>query len=480
MNADLSTALKLLIGFALILLLAAITFGLLAGFAFVYPSIGAYLPFEQLRPMHVSAALFWIITGATAGIIHYGRQVLGRSGRERLLTMFIALWMATVIAVFILYALHRFGGREYWEFPPWLCAPLLLAWLLWMHVYFRSWVKRPKAPPLYVWMWTTGIVFFLVTFLEQNLYQIPWFRQSFLRENTVQWKSNGAMVGAWNQMIYGTALYLMVRISGDEDLARGRKVFLFWFLGLSNLMFNWGHHIYNVPGAGWMRHVAYAISMTELVFFISIVQGFRSKLAEHRRFKHLLTYRFLVASELWVFLNLILVLCMSVPAINRYTHGTHVTVAHAMGATIGINSMILFASLGFILRIDDLPARRRRWITIGLNTALVSLAAFWLILIAAGAVKGYRDVALGMTDFQRMMGPVFDLLELFVIAGAGLLAGLGSIALIYLSVLVKGGSGGPVLQVPMGGSERRPHSEPLSNSSTPMGSSAEAPKSIRK
>ena len=158
------------------------------------------------------------------------------------------------------------------------------------------------------------------------------------------------MVGAWNQMIYGTALFLMVRISGDEGIARGQKVFVFWFLGLSNLMFNWGHHIYNVPTAGWIRHVAYGISMAEWIFLINIMRGFRHKLAEQRRYKHLLPYRFLIASELWVFLNLFLALLMSIPAINRYTHGTHITVAHAMGTTIGINSMILLASLGYMLR----------------------------------------------------------------------------------------------------------------------------------
>jgi len=253
----------------------------------------------------------------------------------------------------------------------------------------------------------------------------------------VQWKSNGAMVGAWNQMLYGTALYLMVKISGDEGIARGRTAFLFWFLGLTNLMFNWGHHLYNVPTAGWIRHAAYAVSMTEFAFFIAIVQGFRKKLEEHRKFKHLLTYRFLAASELWVFLNLLLVLFMSVPAINRYTHGTHITVAHAMGATIGINSMILLASLGYMLRVDELPPGRKRWIVRGRTLTLISLLVFWCALIAAGLLKGYRDVALGMTDFQEMMRPVFTVLPVFAFAGLGVLAGLGMVAWNYMGALRK-------------------------------------------
>lgn len=435
MIADMGTTFKQFVGFALVMLLGALVLGAIAAFVFLFPALGTALPFEQLRPMHVSAALFWIITGATAGVMHYKRAVFGETGEPLLQRAFMVLWMVTTASVFVCYAFRQFGGREYWEFPPLLGLPIVVAWLLLVVAYMRSWAKRTTPAPLYVWMWTTGILFFLFTFLEQNLYLIPWFRDHYLREITVQWKSNGAMVGAWNQMIYGTALFLMVRISGDEGIARGQKVFVFWFLGLSNLMFNWGHHIYNVPTAGWIRHVAYGISMAEWIFLINIMRGFRHKLAEQRRYKHLLPYRFLIASELWVFLNLFLALLMSIPAINRYTHGTHITVAHAMGTTIGINSMILLASLGYMLRVDELPEARKRWIMIGRSIALVSLLIFWIALIGSGALKGYRDVALGMTDFQQMMRPVFAVLHMFAFAGLGVLAGLGMVAWNYLRAL---------------------------------------------
>ena len=426
---------RLQVGFALVMLMSALVFGAVAAFAFLFQDVADVFPFRQLRPMHVSAALFWIITGATAGVMHYKEEVFPARTPSVLRALYLILWITTILGVFLFYAFQRFGGREYWEFPPFLCAPLLVAWLLLMVDYFRAWVRRAPDPPLYVWMWTTGIVFFLITFLEQNLWQVPWFRDHYLREVSVQWKSNGAMVGAWNQMIYGTALYLMTVISGDEGIARGRTAFLFWLLGLSNLMFNWGHHIYNVPTAGWIRHVAYGISMTEWIFFIQIVRSFRAKLEEHRRHKHLLTYRFLIAAEGWVFLNLFLALFMSVPAINRYTHGTHITVAHAMGATIGINTMILLGSLGYMLRMDEASDRVKRAIARGRTIALVSLLVFWLALIIAGMLKGYRTTALGMDDFQRMMEPVMRVLHVFAFAGLGLLAGLGLIAWRYLGLL---------------------------------------------
>jgi nitric oxide reductase subunit B len=434
-----SKSLQLYFAFSLAMLLLALFFGAVAAFAFLYPEFyNKYLPFYQLRPMHVSSALFWIISGATAGILFYKKAAFDTTNSQpRVEKTFIYLWMGTVVVVFIFYAFKKFGGREYWEFPPFLGLAILAAWLFLMYSYYTSWTKRKKKPPLYVWMWSTGILFFLITFIEQNLYQLTWFRQSFLREITVQWKSNGAMVGAWNQMIYGTSLYIMVKMSGDEQIARGRKTYFFYFLGLTNLMFNWGHHIYNVPGASWIRHVSYAISMTEWLILISIIQGFKAKLTEQRKYRHLLSYRFLIASEYWILLNLLLALFMSIPAVNRYTHGTHITVAHAMGATIGINTMILLASIGYIIKIDRLNVARKKYITIGFITSQASLLVFWLSLITAGILKGYRDVALHITPFQEMMRPVISVLHVFAIAGVVLFAGMALIVFNYFKALAQ-------------------------------------------
>lgn len=421
------------------LLLTTLCFGLLSSWAFLYPeTYNHVLPFQQLRPMHVSAALFWIISGAVGCALYYGNEILKITETgKRAIHIYIILWTVTIFTIFLFYSFRQYGGREYWEFPPWLSIPLLASWLALMAGYFMFWFKIPDKKPLYLVMWATGILFFLITFLEQNLWQIDWFRQSYLRELTVQWKANGSMVGAWNQMIYGTSLYLMVKISGNKSIAENKTVYTFYFLSLTNLMFNWGHHIYNVPTAGWVRHVSYFISMTEWLFFIKMIRSFRSMLEEHRKLKYLLTYRFIIASELWLFLNLTLAIMMSIPAINRYTHGTHITVAHAMGTTMGINSMILLGGIGYMLGIENLSPKFKKIITTGYYITQASLLVFWLSLIVAGLLKGYRSVALNMSNFQEMMEPVTKTLKIFSLSGIGILVGMGTIVIVYLKTIKK-------------------------------------------
>lgn len=427
---------KIFLGFALVMLIATLFFGMLASFSYLNPEFyNQYIPFYQLRPMHVSAALFWIIGGATACLLFLKKEV-SDAGAQRTIAerIFINLWMVTVVVIFIFYSLKKFGGREYWEFPPFLCFPLLVAWLALIVAWFKAWLKA-KEYPLYVWMWTSGICFFLFTFLEQNLYQIPYFRHAFLREIIVQWKSNGSMVGSWNQIIYGLSLFLMVKLTGDHSIAKSKTVFYFFFLSLSNMMFNWGHHIYNVPSASWLRDVAYGISMTEWLFFIKMMQGFKAKMDTRRRLRHLFTFKLIVASEVWVFFNLLLALFMSIPAINRYTHGTHITVAHAMGTTIGINTMILLAAMSYILRIDDLEASKKKGMIFGYYLVQISLGVFWVTLIIAGLLKGTRQFELPNITYQELMAPVNFWLRVLSFSGAFLFAGFLLVLRVYFKAM---------------------------------------------
>ncbi len=418
---------RILTGTALVMLLLSLFFGVFAALSFFAPNFfSGLMPFQQVRPFHVSAALFWIITGAAAGISYYKADVFADVKPQYFLTRtFTALWITAIILIFFSYATGEFGGREYWEFPPFINWILLTAWLFFLAAFFKTVFQSKKEKPVYVWMWSTGVLFFLFTFIEQNLWQFAWFRESFIREMTVQWKSNGSMVGAWNQMIYGTALYLMVKISGDAGIARSKKAWFSYFLGLTNLIFNWGHHIYNVPSAWWIRDVAYGISMTEWILVISIIQGFKHKLAERDRYRHLTPYRFLIASEVWIFLNLLLALLMSIPAVNRYTHGTHITVAHAMGTTIGINTMILLASISYMLKTDDSKYKKLGTLFgVSYWISQFSLFIFWLALIVAGLVKGMKMAAEPAALFSVVMESVYPVLKIFLYAGIPLAAGL--------------------------------------------------------
>ncbi len=410
---------------ALLSLILGLIFGLVGGLQYILPDfLKEALSFTRTRPLHVSLVITWIFTAAAGGVYYYIQLITGKKlWSEKLVWFHFVLFIITGTCIIFCYLTGRFGGREYFEFPPILSVPILVTWICFAINFFKTLKPGLKHAPVYVWMWSTGVIFFILTLIEQYLWMIPWFRDNMIRDITVQWKSMGAIVGSWNQLVYGTAFFIMAKISGNEKVAHSPLTFFFYFLGLTNLMFNWGHHTYIVPSSPYIKNIGYIVSMTELLILGNIMLNWKKTVSEAQKNFHHVPYRFLAAADIWIFLNLALAIAISIPAVNLYTHGTHITVAHAMGATIGINSMILFASLFFIAEQEGtLFESKKKRISTGFWIVNISLLVFWIALIGAGISKAVET--LSQTPFSVMMQKLAPYFGAFTASGAGILLGI--------------------------------------------------------
>lgn len=410
---------------AMILLATGMIWGLTGGLQYVIPGfLKQYLSFEKVRPLHVSSVVFWIILGAMGAVLTYLQQHTGKKiYSQTLLKIQLAIFILSITGILISYSLGIFGGREYWEYPPVFALPIAIGWILFLINFIKS-VGSLKKQPVYVWMWLTGVLFFLFTFLESYLWIFPYFRENIVNDMTVQWKSYGSMVGSWNMLIYGSSIFLMDKISNTKSYSHSGIAFILYFTGLFNLMFNWGHHIYTLPTHAYIKHISYAVSMTELFILGRIIYQWKSTLSLAKKYFHLTAYRFLAAADVWIFLTLLLAIFMSIPGINVYTHGTHITVAHTMGATIGINSFLLLA-IAFDIFSESCYSfepykknfNRGYWLT------NISLFVFWVSLIGAGIIKARWQLSTSQAPFSDMMLQLRPYLIVFVIAGTTMTTG---------------------------------------------------------
>ncbi len=418
--------------FAILALLSGVLIGIIASFQFIIPGFFNIIPFIKCRPLHVSLVIAWIFLVSIGGVYYYLPKYCNVSlYSDKLPKIHLWIFILTGISVITSYLLGIFGGREYWEFPPVLAIPVILSWILFGYNYFKTVFTKKDHWPVYLWMWATGIFFFLFTYIESNLWVFPYFREHLIRDITVQWKSNGSLVGSWNMLIYGTAIFLMDRIKEDDSIAKSRLAFVMYFLGLTNLIFNWAHHIYIVPNAPWVRYIGYGISMTELIILGKLIWNWKKDLTKALQDFHILAVRFIVASDVWILLNLTLSIALSIPAINIFTHGTHLTVAHAMGSTIGINTMILIASCLFLIpdvtkvQFNKLEAK---FISIGFWIMNGLLFFFWIALILAGYFKSHL-VLQDKLSFQDIMLQIRPYIGVIAFTGIGI---LGAMLMIFL------------------------------------------------
>jgi len=420
----------------IILGLCALVFGAFVGvlisLVYIDPEFfKEVLPFNQLRPMHTTSVVSWIILTATGGLYFY----LSRVDKIKLAfpsfaRAHLVLFVLTGLGIYFSLLSGNMGGREYLEYFPLLTVPILIGWVLFGVNYFSSLVGKVKDWPVYYWMWGVGLVFMVYHLSEAHFWIFTDIRNDYIKDLSVQWKSYGSFVGSWNLLVYGTAIYLMSKIKKDSDIGRGKKAFFFFFLGLTNLMFGWAHHTYIIPAQPWIRYVAYVISMTEWIIFANIIYSWAKSLNSQEKKENALSYKFLMVSEIWVFLNIVLALLMSIPTINYYTHGTHVTVAHSMGTTIGINTAILLASVSFIITklYGKADVLKNRIIRVGFVVFNVSLLCFWLFLVIGGIYKAIWMSNPENTAFGELHESSSSIFMTFIFFGVTLFIGIFMIA----------------------------------------------------
>lgn len=414
---------------ALFALIVGATFGALASFQYLFPDfLKDVLAFNKIRPLHVSTVVGWIILAVTGGVYYYLTEELKlQLFSLKLQKVHFFLFMFIALAIYFSFISGNMGGREYLEFAPILTIPILLGWVLLGINYFKTVLNQVSQWPVYLWMWGTGIVFMIYHLSEAHFWMLPYFRENFVRDLSVQWKSYGSFVGSWNMLVYGTSIFVMAQIKHDDKIGKGKKSFFFYFLGLANLMFGWAHHTYIVPTQPWIRYVAYAISMTEWVVLFSIIIDWKRSLSKQQVETSHFSYRFLLATDFWVFINLFMALLISIPYINYFTHGTHITVAHSMGTTVGINTTILLSSLFFILNRNQSNWIKKNTNTINLGYWIFnsSLFVFLVALILAGAKRSqWMYQKFSSTPFSSMHDSLHPSLTLFLLSGLGILSGL--------------------------------------------------------
>ena len=429
---------------SLVSLLLGVGFGTIAAFQFLYPDVVHIIPFYKMRPLHVSSVVGWIFLASTGCIYYFMNEtfVLNKFSVKLTKLHFYFFTLGGILLLFT-FLMGKFGGREYWEGHPAFSILVVVTWLFFLVNFFRAVIQVKQKWPVYLWMWTTGVVFFLITFIEANLWQIPYFGNNVVRDLTVQWKAYGALVGSWNMLVYGIAMYLVEKITDTKETATSKLAFYMYFLGFFNLLFGWAHHIYVVPCSPYIRIISYIVSMTELIILFKIIYNAGKSIQSAAPHIKQISYQFLASSDVWIFLNLALALLISIPAINLYTHGTHVTVAHAMGSTIGINTFVLLGGISYIILKQNQTALQKKAVLIkrGIWILNGSLFVFWTALIIAGIKKGLLVINEHASHVQ-VMSAIENYLLVFAIAGIGVCTGIIFIAytLIKTSVaLVKEG-----------------------------------------
>jgi nitric oxide reductase subunit B len=363
-----------------------------------------------LRGIHEAAAFAWMFLGGSAIVYFYLFSEHGAPSRAETTRMatHLALWAVAGAGIVVTLGSGSFTGREYAPYHPVFSVMILTGWMLFAWNVLGRTGGRLRGMPVYVYMWTVSLFLFVVTFTEAHLYLTNWLSDRPIRDLQIQWRANGTMVGAFNQMIYGGVMYLGCRMAGDEDYPHSRLAWMLFCVGVINTFTNYGHHTFHLPQSAWVHWVAFLISMAEVVILAKVCLDILQLLKRPARGEGLqVPDAFLRSTTWWIFALLAMALLISVPPVNALIHGTHVVVAHSMASMIGIDSMILWLGASYILYTalgSDHPVVTGASMRRAVPVINVSLFVFWIAFIVHGLAVGWsRYASPSAVDFSLVL-----------------------------------------------------------------------------
>lgn len=379
---------------------------------------------QHFRAVHETFAFGWVFLGGVSIVYYYLYSSYGPlplATRRRFVWQ-LSLWSVAGIGILISLLSGRFTGREYVQYHPVFSVAILAGWVLFAWNYFAHVKGGLKGRPVYIYMWTLGILLFVISFTEGHLYLLDFFSDRPTRDLAIQWKSYGTLVGSFNQIIYGSLMYVSGRLHGDDSYSHSRTAFALFSVGGLNTLTNYGHHTFHLPQTPLIHWISFLISMLEVIVlakvFLDLLAMGRSRGAPA---KHRTTVSFMRSATVWTFALLIVALLISVPPLNALIHGTHVVVAHSMGSMIGIDSMILWAAISYALWYVA-PPRTGMNVARGVKTAIPFINTFLAVFLASYLVRGAavgwtRYVGASSRDFSTLLA-IFP--TVMVVTGLGL------------------------------------------------------------
>ncbi|HMR32077.1 MAG TPA: cbb3-type cytochrome c oxidase subunit I [Geminicoccaceae bacterium] len=413
---------------ALVLFLAQVTFGVLAGFVYVWPNfVSELLPFNIIRMIHTNALIVWLLLGFF-GATYYLLPEEAERDIESPLIAKVQFWLffgaAGVAVVGYLFRIHE--GREFLEQPIYVKLALTAAILLFLYNISMTVLRGRKtavSSVLLLGLWGAGVFFLFAFYNPGNLVvdKIYWW-----------WVVHIWVEGVWELIMAAILAYLLIKVTGVDREVVEKWLYIIVGLSLFTGLLGTGHHYYWIGTPGYWQWLGSVFSTFEIApFFAMVIWAFMLTYRggrEHANRAALLwslgcpVVAFFGAG-VWGFMH-------TLSFVNYYSHGTQVTAAHGhlafYGAYVMLNLAIITYAMPALRGLQPYNQQLNMW-SFWIMTSAMAFMTFTLTF--AGVIQTHMQRVVGGYSFMDVQ----DQLALFywMRLGAGVMFSIGAAMFVY-------------------------------------------------
>jgi nitric oxide reductase subunit B len=252
---------------ALILFLAQVTFGVLAGSIYVFPNLlSETLPFNILRMIHTNALIVWLLLGFF-GATYY---LIPEEAERDIESPFIAklqFWIffiaAAVAVVGYLFRIHE--GREFLEQPIYVKIAIVVAALLFLYNVSLTVLRGRKtviSTILLIGLWGIAVFFLFAFYNPGNLSvdKLYWW-----------WVVHLWVEGVWELVMASILAFLMIKLTGVDREVIEKWLYVIVGLSLFSGLLGTGHHYLWIGTPAYWHWVGDVFSTLEILPFFAMV-----------------------------------------------------------------------------------------------------------------------------------------------------------------------------------------------------------------
>lgn len=377
---------------ALFWLLLGSLLGLTASLKMTFPDWltgSAGLTFGRIRPMHLNAVAYgW---GSMAAIA-VALWLVPRLARRPLVGGSVAVWGVRVWNVGMVLGIGAlaFGwtdGVEWLEFP-WQIDVLFVIGGAMAGFPVLLTLARRRTTHIYVSAWYIGAAFlwFPILFLVANVPRVHFG----VEHATINWWFAHNVLGLWlTPLGLAMAYYFIPKVLGRPIYSYGLSLIGFWSLALFYSQVGL-HHLIGGPVPTWLITIAivHSIMMFLPVISVAINHHWTMK-GRFSTLRYSPTLRFVVVGAMMYTFTSLEGSIEALRSVNRITHFTHFTIAHAHAGVYGFVSFVLFGALYFLLpRLVEREWPYPRLVAAHFWLAVVGIALYVVALSVGGILQG--------------------------------------------------------------------------------------------
>jgi nitric oxide reductase subunit B len=381
---------------ALVLLGFQVLFGLILGAKYVWdhdPLIGA-LPFNVVRAIHLNLLVVWILLGFMGGTYYLvPEEAKTEIWSVKLARFQLGLFLAVAVAAVAAYILRWSWGMPFLEQPEALKLAIVAVALIFFLNVLMTIMKTGN------WTTTQGVLLGgIVLIAGLFLFGIPFMRNLSTQYFWWWWVIHLWVEGAWELVAASIMAFLLMKLTGVD-----RKVIEKWLyvevgLVLLSGIAGTGHHYYWIGTPKyWLLVGGFFSALEPVPILFMVIDTLRDVRERKQEIANRTTLVWAVGCSVMHFIGAgVWGFAHTLPAINKWTHGTQITASHGHFAFFGAYVMLNLTMISFVLPNLSRAGSTRRQMR---QTPFVLMVSFMILMALAFAIAGIVQ-----TYLQRVLG----------------------------------------------------------------------------